>query len=29
MALRIVQWGTGAIGKELLATVLDHRPGLE
>jgi 2,4-diaminopentanoate dehydrogenase len=29
MALRIVQWGTGAIGKELLATVLDPRSGLE
>jgi 2,4-diaminopentanoate dehydrogenase len=29
MTLRIVQWGTGAIGKELLATVLDPRSGLE
>ncbi|MDT5389794.1 MAG: hypothetical protein QOE04_3435 [Mycobacterium sp.] len=29
MPLRIVQWGTGAIGKELLATVLDPRSGLE
>jgi hypothetical protein len=29
MPLRIVQWGTGAIGKELLATILDPRSGLE
>lgn len=29
MALRVIQWGTGAIGKELLATILDPRSGLE
>ena len=29
MALRIIQWGTGAVGKEVLATVLDPRSGLE
>jgi 2,4-diaminopentanoate dehydrogenase len=29
MALRIVQWGTGAVGKEALAAVLDPRSGLE
>jgi hypothetical protein len=29
MALRIIQWGTGAVGKEALATILDPRAGLE
>ncbi|MDX1889451.1 dihydrodipicolinate reductase [Mycolicibacterium sp. 050158] len=29
MALRIVQWGTGAVGREVLAAVLDSRSGLE
>jgi hypothetical protein len=29
MALRIIQWGTGAVGKEALAAVLDPRSGLE
>jgi len=29
MTLRIVQWGTGAVGKAVLATVLDPRSGLE
>jgi hypothetical protein len=29
MACRIIQWGTGAVGKEVLATVLDERSGLE
>jgi hypothetical protein len=29
MAHRIIQWGTGAVGKEVLATVLDPRSGLE
>ena len=29
MALRIIQWGTGAVGKEVLATILDPRSGLE
>ncbi|GAB7067561.1 dihydrodipicolinate reductase [Mycobacterium hodleri] len=29
MALRIIQWGTGAVGKEALATILDPRTGLE
>ena len=29
MALRIIQWGTGAVGKEALATILDPRSGLE
>ncbi len=28
MALRIIQWGTGAVGREVLATVLDPRSGL-
>ncbi|WP_231644664.1 NAD(P)H-dependent amine dehydrogenase family protein [Mycolicibacterium baixiangningiae] len=27
--LRIVQWGTGAVGTEILTTILDHRPDLE
>ncbi|WP_193048280.1 hypothetical protein [Mycolicibacterium baixiangningiae] len=27
--LRVVQWGTGAVGTEILATILDHRPDLE
>ncbi|TFV57471.1 dihydrodipicolinate reductase [Mycobacterium sp. PS03-16] len=27
--LRVVQWGTGAVGREILATVLDHRSDLE
>jgi len=29
MALRIIQWGTGAVGKEALSTILDPRSGLE
>ena len=29
MTLRIIQWGTGAVGKEALATILDPRAGLE
>ena len=29
MTLRIVQWGTGAVGREVLATVLDSRTGLQ
>jgi len=29
MAYRIIQWGPGAIGKELIATALDPRAGLE
>ena len=29
MTLRIVQWGTGAVGKAVLTTVLDPRSGLE
>jgi hypothetical protein len=29
MALRIIQWGTGAVGKEVLAGILDPRSGLE
>ena len=29
MAHRIVQWGTGAVGKESMATILDVRSGLE
>lgn len=29
MAHRIIQWGTGAVGREVLATVLDPRSGLE
>ena len=29
MALRIVQWGTGAVGRAVLAAVLDPRSGLE
>jgi hypothetical protein len=29
MALRVIQWGTGAVGKEVLAGVLDPRSGLE
>lgn len=27
--LRVVQWGTGAVGTEILTTILDHRPDLE
>jgi hypothetical protein len=27
--LRVIQWGTGAVGSELIATILDHRPDLE
>jgi hypothetical protein len=27
--LRVVQWGTGAVGTEIVATILDHRPDLE
>lgn len=26
--LRVIQWGTGAVGRELIATILDHRPDL-
>jgi 2,4-diaminopentanoate dehydrogenase len=29
MGLRIIQWGTGAVGREALATILDPRSGLE
>lgn len=29
MALRIIQWGTGAVGKEALSTILDPRSGFE
>ena len=29
MALRIVQWGTGAVGRSVLTAVLDPRSGLE
>lgn len=29
MTLRIIVWGTGAVGREVLATVLDSRSGLE
>ena len=29
MPLRVIQWGTGAVGTEILATILDHRPDLE
>jgi hypothetical protein len=29
MALRIIQWGTGAVGKEVLKGILDPRSGLE
>lgn len=29
MAHRIIQWGTGAVGREALATILDTRSGLE
>ena len=29
MALRIIQWGTGAVGREALATILDPRSDLE
>lgn len=29
MAHRIIGWGTGAVGREVLATVLDVRSGLE
>jgi hypothetical protein len=29
MTLRIIVWGTGAVGREVLATVLDPRSGLE
>ncbi|KAA0099910.1 dihydrodipicolinate reductase [Mycolicibacterium sp. P1-18] len=29
MALRIIQWGTGAVGKESLTAILDPRAGLE
>ena len=25
---RIILWGTGAVGQEMLTTVLDHRPDL-
>jgi len=28
-ALRVIGWGTGAVGREVLAAVLDHRSGLE
>lgn len=28
-ALRVVQWGTGAVGREILATIIDHRADLE
>lgn len=27
--LRIVQWATGAVGSEMITTILDHRPDLE
>ena len=26
---RVIQWATGAVGKEVLATVIEHRPDLE
>ncbi|MCV7414625.1 dihydrodipicolinate reductase [Mycolicibacterium litorale] len=29
MPLRVIPWGTGAVGTEILATILDHRPDLE
>ena len=29
MALRVIHWGTGAVGREVLAAVLDPRSGLE
>jgi len=29
MALRIIAWGTGAVGREALAAILDSRAGLE
>jgi hypothetical protein len=29
MTLRIIVWGTGAVGREVLATVLDSRSGLD
>jgi hypothetical protein len=29
MALRVIQWGTGAVGKEVLKGILDPRSGLE
>lgn len=27
--LRVIQWATGAVGTELLTTIIDHRPDLE
>ena len=27
--LRVIQWATGAVGSELVTTILDHRPDLE
>lgn len=27
--LRVIQWATGAVGTELVTTILDHRPDLE
>lgn len=27
--LRVIAWGTGAVGSEMVATILDHRPDLE
>jgi hypothetical protein len=26
---RVIQWGTGAVGKEMITAVLDHRPDLD
>ena len=27
--LRVIQWATGAVGTELVTTILDHRPDIE
>ncbi len=27
--LRVIVWGVGAVGSEMVTTILDHRPDLE
>ena len=29
MRIRVVPWGTGAVGGEMITTIIDHRPDLE
>lgn len=28
-SLRVIQWATGAVGTEMLQTIIDHRPDVE